>query len=282
MYPGKFEYYRAKSVSEAVALLGQHKDSKLIAGGHSLLPLMKLRLANPAALIDIGRVKELRGIRDGDMISIGALTTHYEIESSELLQEKCPLLPEAASMIGDLQVRNRGTIGGSLSHADPAADMPAVMLALGAQLVVTGPKGARTINADDFFTGVMQTALADNEILTEVRVPAMKHGAYVKYPHPASRYAVVGVAVVGTEKNNKADMVRIGITGASAHAYRPMTSEMMMNGKTLATATIEEAAKHAADGVTMNSDLVASASYRAHLVVVYTKRALMKLRERMM
>lgn len=282
MYPGKFEYFRASSVNEAVALLGQHKDSKLIAGGHSLLPLMKLRLANPAALIDIGRVEELRGIRDGDTISIGAMTTHYEIESSELLHDKCPILPEAASLIGDLQVRNRGTIGGSLSHADPAADLPAVMLALGAQFIATGPKGSRTINADDFFTGLLQTALADNEILTEVRVPAMKHGAYVKHPHPASRFAIVGVAAVGVEKNNLADMVRIGITGASIHAYRPMMTEMMLNGKPLETATITEAAKHAAEGVTMNADLVASAPYRAQLAIVYTKRALMKLHERMM
>jgi carbon-monoxide dehydrogenase medium subunit len=160
--------------------------------------------------------------------------------------------------------------------------MPAVMLALGATLVATGPNGSRTINADDFFTGLFQTALAENEILTEVRVPAMKHGAYVKHPHPASRYAVVGVAVAGTEKDSKADMVRIGITGASSHAYRPMMAEMMINGKSLETTTITEAAKHAADGVTMNSDLVASAHYRAQLATVYTKRALMSLHTRMM
>ncbi len=286
MYPAKFEYIPASSVNEAVALLGQHKDAKLIAGGHSLLPLMKLRLANPAVLVDIGRVKELRGIReDGGALAIGALTTHNEIANSTLLQDKCPILREAANMIGDLQVRNRGTIGGSLSHADPAADLPAVMLALGAQMVVTGPKGSRAINADDFFTGLFQTALANHEVLTEVRVPVMAShwaGAYVKHPHPASRFAVVGVAAVGMAKDGKADMVRLGITGASTHAYRPMMTEMMVNGRTLDSDTIMGAAQKAADGVEMNSDLVASATYRAHLVVVYTQRALKMLRSRLM
>ncbi len=285
MYPGKFDYYVAKTVPEAVQLLGHHQDAKLLAGGHSLLPLMKLRLANPTVLIDIGKVPELRGIKQqGNVISIGALTTHSEIESSHLLKEKCAILPEAAALIGDLQVRNRGTIGGSLSHADPAADLPAVVLALGADIVVTGPKGTRTIKADDFFQGLMATALNSDEVLTEIRVPVVggkRAGVYLKERHPASRYAVVGVAVVGSVENGNGKDVRVGITGASDHAYRAKQAEDAVNGKPLTDENIADAAKHAADGMTMLSDLAASGPYRAHLVEVYTARALNLLMERL-
>ncbi len=285
MYPGKFDYHVANSVPEAVQLLGQYQDAKLIAGGHSLLPLMKLRLANPAVLIDIGRVRELRGIQQqGDVLSIGALTTHHEIESSALLQETCPILPEAAALIGDLQVRNRGTIGGSLSHADPAADMPAVVLALGAELVVAGPKGNRTIKADDFFQGLMTTALHSDEVLTEIRVPVLgrgRAGAYVKHPHPASRYAVVGVAAVGGLAGGNVQDLRVGITGAGDHAFRAGKVEAALNGKPLTDENIAAAAAHAADGVTLLSDLTASERYRGHLAQVYTQRALTHMRERL-
>ncbi len=285
MYPGKFDYYVAKSVPEAVQLLGQHHEAKLLAGGHSLLPLMKLRLANPAVLIDIGRVPELRGIQQqGNMISIGALTTHNEIESSSLLREKCPILPEAAALIGDLQVRNRGTIGGSLAHADPAADLPAVVLALGADLIVAGPKGSRTIKADDFFQGLMTTAIHADEVLTELRVPALdrrRAGAYLKEKHPASRYAIVGVAVVASMDKGNGQDVRVALTGASDHAYRAKRVEDALNGKLFNSDTIAAAARFAADGMTMMSDLAASANYRAHLAQVYTERALNLARERL-
>jgi aerobic carbon-monoxide dehydrogenase medium subunit len=285
MFSAPFDYYAAASLPEAISLLGQHQDAKLIAGGHSLLPLMKLRLANPPALIDIGKVPELRGIRqDGNMISIGALTTHTAIATSPILRESCPILPEAAALIGDLQVRNRGTLGGSLSHADPAADMPAVMLALGAEIVATGAKGTRTIRADDFFTGLFTTTLAADEVLTQINVPAMAEGqagVYVKHPHPASRYAVVGVAVVGSATGGNASGVRIGVTGAADHAYRARASEDAINGQSLHAATIQAAAAHAAEGTMMLNDLTASAEYRAHLVQVYTRRALRKLDERL-
>jgi aerobic carbon-monoxide dehydrogenase medium subunit len=285
MYPGKFDYYAASSLQEALQLLGQHQDAKLLAGGHSLLPLMKLRLANPPVLIDIGRVPELRGIQQqGNTISIGALTTHHEIESSPILQERCPILSEAAALIGDLQVRNRGTIGGSLSHADPAADLPAVMLALGAEIVATGPKGQRTIPADDFFKGLMTTALNSDEVLTEIRVPVLQQGwagAYAKHPHPASRYAVVGVAVTGQLDAGKVKYLHVGITGASDHAYRAKNVESALIGKELNAANIAAASKHAADGMMMMSDLTASEQYRAHLAEVYTQRALRMLDERL-
>lgn len=285
MYPANFEYYVAKSIPDAVQLLGQHQDAKLIAGGHSLLPLMKLRLANPPALIDIGRVSELRGIKqEGDALVIGALTTHREIESSRLLHDLCPILPEAASLIGDLQVRNRGTIGGSLSHADPAADLPAVALALGAEIVAVGPKGKRTIKVDDFFQGLFSTDLHSDEVLAEVRVPVQTAGrasAYVKHPHPASRYAVIGVAVAGMVERGNARDVRVGITGASDHAYRATAVESALNGKPLDSESIAAAASHAADGRTMLGDLAASDRFRAHLAEVYTARALHILRGRL-
>jgi len=203
MYPAPFEYHRAASVDEALALLAQFgDDSKLIAGGHSLLPVMKLRFSQPAHLIDIRRVTELAGIREeGGALRIGATTTHAAIAGSDVIRYRAPVLAEAAGRIGDAQVRNMGTIGGSLAHADPGADLPAVTLALGAEIRAVGGRGARTISIDDFFTGMFSSALAPDEVLVEVRVPFMPAdtgGAYEKYPDPASGYAVVGVAAVVT------------------------------------------------------------------------------------
>src|SRR5512140_3569794 len=173
MFPSKFEYYAPATVQEAVTLLSKNQDAKLLAGGHSLLPAMKIRLANPAVLVDIGKIPDLRGIKvSADGITIGALTTHAMIASSKEIAARCPALHEAAALIGDLQVRNRGTVGGSLSHADPGADYPAVMLALGAEMKAVGPQGERTIKADDFFTGLLTTALKPDEVLTEIRIPA--------------------------------------------------------------------------------------------------------------
>src|SRR5215813_7335067 len=236
MYPAQFEYHKASTVKEALDLLGKYKDdAKLLAGGHSLLPAMKLRLAQPKHLIDIGKVAALSGVKEeGGTLVVGALTTHHAIETSAVLKSKCPLLPEVAGHIGDPMVRNMGTIGGSLAHADPAADYPAAIIALNAEMVAEGPKGKRTIKADDFFKGLLTTALGADEILTEVRVPplaANQSAAYMKFPHPASRFAVVGVAAVLTTEGGKCTKASIGITGAGTHALRAKGVEAALTGK---------------------------------------------------
>jgi carbon-monoxide dehydrogenase medium subunit len=279
MYPASFEYHRPGTVDEAVRLLGTHKDdAKLLAGGHSLIPLMKLRLTSPKHVIDLGRVSGLSGVREeGGAIVIGALTTHYAIESSASLKAKCPILTEAGAMIGDPQVRNWGTIGGSLAHADPAADWPAVVLALGAEIRATGPKGSRTIKAEDFFKDLLTTALAPDEVLTEVRIPAPAPGsgmAYLKHPHPASRFAVVGVAAVLAVSGGKCQAARVAVTGVGAKATRAKGVEAALAGKALDAATIATAAEKAADGISMTADLQGSVEYKQHLTRVYTRRAL--------
>jgi len=276
MYPAQFDYHSPASVQEAISLLGRLKDdAKVLAGGHSLLPMMKLRLAQPKHLIDLRKVPGLSGIKeDGGAIAIGALTTHYAVESSSLLKQKCPLLSEAAGTIGDPQVRNMGTIGGSLAHADPAADYPAAVIALGAELVAEGPKGKRTIKVDDFFKGLLTTALQPEEILVEIRIPSWPAGtgmAYMKFPHPASRFAVVGVAAVATADGKK---VGVGITGAGTKAVRAKGVEAALAGKTLDAATIRAAAEKAADGVDVQADLQGSVEYKTHLLKVYCRRAL--------
>ena len=279
MYPAQFEYHKASTVKEALDLLGKYKDeAKLLAGGHSLLPAMKLRLAQPKHLIDIGKVSGLSGVKeDGGTLVIGAMTTHYAIESSALLKSKCPLLPEVAGHIGDPMVRNMGTIGGSLAHADPAADWPAAAIALNADLVAEGPKGKRTIKADDFFKGLLTTALADDEILTEIRVPAAAanvKSAYMKFPHPASRFAVVGVAAVLTMDGGKVSKASIGITGAGSKAVRAKGVEAAITGKAADAASIQAAAEKGADGVDVQPDLQGSEEYKKHLLKVFSKRAI--------
>jgi carbon-monoxide dehydrogenase medium subunit len=271
MYPAAFEYFAPASISEALSLMASKADAKILAGGHSLLPLMKLRLATPAVLIDIGKIADLRGIHDmDDKIALGALTTHHDIEHSALLRHNCALLPEVASNIGDRQVRNRGTVGGSLAHADPAADYPAAMLALGATIEATSASGKRTIHADDLFTGLLQTALNANEIITAVHVP--KTGgrgngvAYAKFPHPASRYAITGVAVWVNIQDDTVKSIRIGVTGATDHAQRARKAEDALNGKPMTDDNVAAAAKLASDGLTTLGDMYASAYYRAHLV----------------
>src|SRR3989441_6515735 len=201
MYPAAFEYHAPTSVRDALGLIGRFKDdAKVLAGGHSLVPMMKLRLAQPKHVIDLRKVTGLAGIKEeGGAIVIGAMTTHWQMESSSLLKSKCPILSETASVIGDPQVRNLGTTGGSVAHADPAADQPATMIALGVELVCEGPKGRRTVKVDDWFQGLMSTAVGEDEILVEMRVPAWpagSGGAYFKFPHPASRFAVVGAAAM--------------------------------------------------------------------------------------
>ena len=248
MYPATFEYHRPTTVDEAVRLLATHKDdAKLLAGGHSLIPLMKLRLTTPKHVVDLRRITGLSGVREeSGAIVIGALTTHYAIESNASLEGKCPMLPEAAAMIGDPQVRNWGTIGGSLAHADPAADWPAVVLALGAELRATGPKGSRPIKAEDFFKDLLTTVLGPDEVLTEIRIPAPAAGtgmAYVKHPHPASRFAVVGVAAVLTVSGGKCDKASVAITGVGPKAARAKGVEAALAGKALDAQTIAAAAR---------------------------------------
>ncbi len=279
MYPATFEYHRAGSVEEAVGLLARHRDdAKLLAGGHSLIPMMKLRLAQPKHVVDIRRIGGLAGVREeAGNIVIGALTTHYAIESNAMLKQKCPILPEAGAMIGDPQVRNMGTIGGSLAHADPAADWPAVVLALGAELRVVGSKGSRSIKAKEFFKDLMTTALGPDEILTEVRVPApAPHTgmAYVKHPHPASRFAVVGVAACVTLDGGRCKDTHVAVTGVGAKATRAKGVEAALLGKALDATSIAAAAARAADGIAMTADLQGSEEYKAHLTRVYAKRAL--------
>jgi carbon-monoxide dehydrogenase medium subunit len=285
MYPASFEYHRAATVEEAVGLLTRFKDdAKLLAGGHSLIPMMKLRLAQPKHLIDIGRVTGLSGVReDGGHLVIGALATHYSVESNAAVRKKCPMLAEAAGLIGDPQVRNYGTVGGSVAHADPAADWPAVMLALGAEMKAVGPKGARTIKADDFFKELFTTALGLDEVLTEIRIPIGGHGgaAYMKHPHPASRFAVAGVAAAVTlDAGGKCTAARVGVTGVGSHAVRAKGVEAALTGKAPDAATLAAASQKAADGIDINADLQGSVEYKAHLTRVYTRRALERAVER--
>lgn len=280
MIPAQFDYLAPTSLKEAVAMLAQHGDrAKLLAGGHSLIPAMKLRLSQPELLVDLGRVKDLSYINEKDgQVRIGAMTTHYQIESSARLRSICPLLPATASHIGDVQVRNKGTIGGSLAHADPAADWPAAILALGADLVATSTRGEHVIKADSFFVDVLTTALAPNEILTEIRAPvapARTGQAYVKMAQPASGFAVVGIAVTLTrDQSGKCSSVGIGVTGVAPRAYRATAVENALRGSGLDDASIARAAAHIADGIEPNADLYASAEYRAHLGEVYAKRAI--------
>ena len=279
MYPAQFDYHTPGSIKEALDLLGKHKDdAKLLAGGHSLLPAMKFRLARPAHIVDLRKVPGLSGVKeDGGTLVIGAMTTHYAVESSAVVKSKCGVLAQTAAMIGDPMVRNMGTIGGSLAHADPAADYPATAIAVGAELVAEGPKGKRTIKVDDFFKGLMTTAVGADEILTEVRVPALaanQSAAYMKFPHPASRFAVVGVAAVLTIDGGKCTKASIGITGAGTHAVRAKGVEAALAGKPLDAASIAAAADKAPDGVDVQADLQGSVDYKKHLLKVFAKRAI--------
>ncbi len=280
MIPAQFDYQAPTTIDEALTLLAANPDdAKILAGGHSLLPAMKLRLAQPALLVDIARIKDLSYIRDdGGQILVGAMTTHYELESSALLKQICPLLPECASHIGDVQVRNKGTIGGSVAHADPAGDWPAAIVALDAEMIAVGKNGERTIKAGEFFVDLMTTALDAGEILREIRVrkPTGRFGhAYQKVRHPASGFAVVGVAVVlQVGAGGECERAGIGVTGVASKAYRAVAAEQALQGQPLNDQTIAAAAAHAADGVDANSDLYASEDYRRHLAMVYTKRAI--------
>jgi aerobic carbon-monoxide dehydrogenase medium subunit len=278
MFPAEFDYQAPASLSEALTLMGAG-DNKALAGGQSLLPLMKLRLASPGALIDLRNVPELRGIRsDGNGVIYGAMTTYFQAIDSPITQSKAPLIVQALRQVGDPQVRARGTIGGSLAHADPAGDLPAVAVALNAQMHAVSPTGERTIASGDFFTDMLTTALQPNELLSWVRFEATDAPhtgtAYVKHRHPASGYAVVGVAaVVMLDGSGVCQGARVGITGAGTHATRASGVEQALTGQPFASAAAE-ASSHAADGLDLLSDYYASADYRAHLTRVLTLRAL--------
>jgi carbon-monoxide dehydrogenase medium subunit len=279
MIPAAFDYAAPATLDEALRMLSERGDeAKVLAGGHSLIPAMKLRLAQPAMLIDIGRLKDLAYIREeGGGLLIGAMTTHHQLEADARVREVCPVLSECAAAIGDVQVRNRGTIGGSLAHADPAADWPAAVLALDAEIVAVSASGERRLTAEEFFVEMLTTALNPDEILREVRAPLPPAGAgqaYLKVAQPASGFAVVGVAaVVGRGADGSCQTARVAVTGVAAKAYRARAVEDALAGQPLDAPSIAAAAAHAADGVDANSDLYASAAYRSHLARVYTRRA---------
>ncbi|HVB33036.1 MAG TPA: xanthine dehydrogenase family protein subunit M [Patescibacteria group bacterium] len=280
MIPEAFDYFAPKTLDEALRLVERHGDeAKLLAGGHSLLPLMKLRLSAPRYVIDIGRVKSLRAIREEEgTLVIGALTTHHELETSELVRSRWPLLAEAAAEIGDAQVRNRGTVGGSLAHGDPAADYPAAIVALEAEVVVASSSGTRKIPAEDFFVDLLTTQLRPGEILTEVRVPAAREhsgSAYRKLHQPASGFALVGAAArVRLDPGGKIESVAIGMTGVAVRAYRARAAEGVLTGNKPSRALLAKAAEKVTDGIEPLADLHASAAYRRAVASVYARRAL--------
>lgn len=282
MFAADFDYYRAGSVAEAGALLKQHPGAKLLAGGHSLIPLLKLRLAAPAAVIDIGRIAELKGITvESGLVRIGALATHADLASSAALREHCPALADAAAQVGDPAVRNRGTIGGNVAHADPASDLPTVLTALGARFAITGPAGSRTVDAASFFQGMMATSLGEHDLLVAVEVPAKTAGqgmAYVKFVHPASRYAVIGVAAVLSVSGGTCTGASVAVGGLVPQPVRAASVEKVLVGQALSPDLIAKAAAQASKdlGPDILGDLYASAEYRRAMAPVWVKRALMK------
>ncbi len=285
MIPGEFEYFAPTSVQEAVQLLQQHgDDAEVLAGGHSLIPLLKLRLASPPVLVDISKIQELKGItRQNGTVTIGALTTHTQIEESAELKQLFPMMAEAATVIGDPMVRHRGTFGGSLAHADPAGDWPAVALALGATVRATGPNGERTIPVDDFFLDMLTSALEPGEVLTaiDLTVPQGRTGmSYQKFAHPASGYAVVGVAATVTlGADGSCQDCRVAVTGAGPKSMRLTAVENALKGQQLTPEIIGQASQQAGAEMDFLGDIYASESYREHLTRVYTKRALLKALE---
>jgi carbon-monoxide dehydrogenase medium subunit len=280
VFPNQFEYHRPASVDEAIALLTADPDAKILAGGHSLVPAMKLRLASPSALVDLSGVEGLSGIKANGNITIGAMTTYAALRDSKELAAVLPIIPETADNVGDPAVQARGTLGGALAHSDPAADFTAVFLALNGSVDVKGSGGSRTIGADDLFVDLFTTALAPDEIITTVNFPAPAAGtrtAYEKFRHPASGYAVVGIAVaVTTGAGGTVESARIAVTGATSKATRATAAENALIGKALNDESIAAAVAVAADGLEVNGDHFASEEYRRHLIGVLTERALKK------
>jgi len=286
MFAPEFNYLRANSVAEAGQLLTQHPGAKVLAGGHSLIPLLKLRLAAPEVVIDIGRIPELRGIdvRDG-IITIGAMTTHSQLAASEDLQANAQAIAEAAAQIGDPAVRNRGTIGGNVAHADPASDLPQVLVTLGATFNLVGPGGSRRVSASDFFEGLMTTALGDDELLTSIDLPAAQAGqgsAYSKLPHPASRYAVIGAAASVTVADGVCTTASVTVGGLTAKPTRASSVEAALVGHALTDGAIESASKLVANdlGDDLMGDIYASAEYRKAVAHVWVRRAIGAAAER--
>jgi aerobic carbon-monoxide dehydrogenase medium subunit len=274
MIPARFEYEVAESPEHAIELLGSAEDAKLLAGGHSLIPAMRLRLSRPSLVVDIGRLNELSYVRDAsEQIAIGALSRHKDVRDAPLLQEHCPIVSHTAGLIGDPQVRHRGTIGGSLSHGDPASDLPTVMLALGAELQVRGPDGERVVPAAEFFTGVFQTALAPNDLLVEVRVPKLGSAtgwSYLKMSRRAQDWATVAVAALVERKNGSVESAAIALTNMGATPLRASSAEAALAGG----ASAAEAASHIAEGTEPPSDHAGSSDFRKHLAQVLGRRSL--------
>jgi len=274
--PARFEYEVAESPEHAIELLGSTEDAKLLAGGHSLIPAMRIRLARPSLVVDIGRLSELSYVRDaGEQIAIGALTRHKDVRDASLLQEHCPIVSHTAGLIGDPQVRHRGTIGGSLAHGDPASDLPAVMLALDAELQIRGPDGERSVSAAEFFTGVFQTAVAPGELLVEVRVPKLDSAtgwAYLKMSRRAQDWATVAVAALVDRKNGSVERAAIALTNMGATPLRATTAESALAGGS----SVAEAAARIAEGTEPPSDHAGSSDFRRHLAQVLGRRALEK------
>lgn len=279
MIINKFEYKKANSIEDAVGMIAE--DTEFLSGGHSLIPAIKLGLNMPAVLIDVSKIEAMKGIKDeGDRIVIGAVTTHAEIAASKLLNDEMPMIVHAASAIGDIQVRNMGTIGGSMAHADPAADWPAVLTASNATVHLQSNSGKREVAIGDFFTGFYETALQEGELITAISITkdaANKHSTYVKFKQPASRYAIVGCAVAVDANGGVVQSARIGLTGISDSAYRLNSVEKAITGKVLNEETITSSIDDVTEGNMVMSDHYASEKYRTHLAKVYVKRALMAL-----
>jgi carbon-monoxide dehydrogenase medium subunit len=280
MIPSSFEYHKATSISDAIARLQENEDSKLLAGGHSLLPMMKLRFAESPYLIDINGIEELRGISmDGDTITIGAMMTENEVIESELLQKHCPLLVEAAKLVADPQVRNRGTIGGDVAHGDPGNDHPAVMLALDAQLVIHGPDGERTIPANGFFLGTYWTSLEEHDILVAIKVPAIKPGVghgYSKLKRKTGDYAVAGAPVVVEMDGDIIKDIRIGLTNVAPMAIRAEDAENILKGNRLDDALLKSAEKAIVAACDPAVDLRGDEEYKSHMASIMARRAIIQ------
>jgi aerobic carbon-monoxide dehydrogenase medium subunit len=279
MIPGSFEYYAPRSLSDALKYLSEHKDDvKILSGGQSLLPLMKMRLSKPGYIVDIGRIPGLDSVtEEGNHLIIGALATHTQIEESKLLKKKCPLLPQTATTIADVEVRNRGTIGGSVAHADPAGDWPPAIIALDAEIKVAGPSGERWVKCDDFFLGLMMSVLEPDEVVTAVKVPVTGNDktAYLKAAPRSSGFAVVGVAVrMALDPSGVCNRIAVGITGITDKAFRAERVETMLAGKKLDTQLIEAASVEATRNIDVIEDINGSSEYRAHLTHVYVARAI--------
>ncbi len=282
MVPYKVSYHKANSVAEAIELLNKYEDEcKIIAGGHSLVPMMKLRLAEPENLIDISGIEELSGITETEnFIIIGACATHADIGRSDIIKKHAPMLEQATNKVGDVQVRNFGTIGGNIAHADPAADWPTLLLAANAKIIIQNAEGTREVDADDFFQGLFSTDMEENELITAIYIPksaANRNSVYRKFPQPASRFALVGCAAAIEVRNGKVANARVAFAGVSATPFRDSGIEKALEGRNFNAESIEAATSNVANGVSVMQDHFANEKYRRHLAGVFAKKALTDL-----